>query len=180
MPQGSILGPLLFIIFFDGIMHEFPHHYVGAYADDAAVTTSNCDLEMLSKMSTSAVNRMVNFCQNNGLILNESKTEMILFTLTDLNKSLLVKMHNKTIEQTKVTKYLGILLDEHLTWSNQVDALLKKLSVYTYVIWQLRRRVDNSLLLLYYYGYVQSCLSYGIICWGNCTRANEQSTKKNN
>lgn len=173
VPQGSILGPLLFIMFFDSIMQEFPYHYVAAFADDAVVTSSNSDLGILSQMSTSAVNRMVNFCKKNSLILNGSKTEMILFSLTDLNKSLLVKMHNKSIEQSNVTKYLGVFLDEHLTWSDQVDAVIKKLSIYSYVIWQISRKVDIKLVLLYYYGYVQSCLSYAIMCWGNCSRANE-------
>ncbi|KAJ8909771.1 hypothetical protein NQ315_007968, partial [Exocentrus adspersus] len=63
VPQGSILGPLLFIIFFDSVMWEFPYNYVGAYADDAVVVASFDDLAVLSKMSTGAVNRMVDFCE---------------------------------------------------------------------------------------------------------------------
>lgn len=173
VPQGSILGPLLFIIFFDSFMQEFPLYYAAAYADDAVVTTSNSNLDILSKMSTCAVSKMTSFCEENGLVLNQSKTEMMFFSLTDLNKSLLVRINNQTIKQTSVVKYLGVLIDEHFKWSEQVDAVLKKLSMYTYVLWQLRYKVDIQLLLLYYYGYVQSCLSYAIVCWGNCARAGE-------
>lgn len=116
---------------------------------------------------------MQQYCDDNGLALNTSKTELIVFSLRDLNRGLMVKLINKTIEQKSVAKFLGICFDEHLSWSPHIDHMLKKLAVHCYVIWQLRSKLSLDLLKLYYFAYVQSCLGYGILCWGSATRVPE-------
>lgn len=74
-------------------------------------------------MSSSAVKRMCFYIEN-SLTINEGKTKMLLFSLTDMNKSLLIKMHKKSTEQNKFVKYLGVFID--LTYSYHVDAVLTK------------------------------------------------------
>lgn len=174
VPQGSLLGPLLFIIFINDIVSEnFEHSYVSLFADDTAVACFGDSLETVSRNANNAVVTVQGYCSQNGLVLNQDKTEMMLFSLRDLNKSLLIKFNEKTIEQKSVVKFLGVFIDSKLSWSHQVDHILKKLAVYAFVIWQLRSKVDLSLLKLYYFSYVQSCMTYAIVSWGNCTRANE-------
>lgn len=84
----------------------------------------------------------------------------------------LIKTDSKSVQQSAQVKFLGLHLDSHLTWSNQVDIILKKLSTTCFVLWQLRGYVTTDILITYY-AYVYSTLNYGILCWGNCTRVSE-------
>ena len=84
-----------------------------------------------------------------------------------------MKFNTETLEQKSVIKYLGVYIDSKLSWTNQVDHVLKKLATHSFVIWQLRSKVSVDLLKLYYFSYIHSCLSYSVVAWGNCPRANE-------
>ena len=84
---------------------------------------------------------------------------MVVFSLRDLNKSLLVKFNTEALEKKSVIKYLGVYIDSKLSWTNQVDHILK-LATLSFVIWQLRSKVISSLL-------------YSVVAWGNFPRANE-------
>lgn len=173
VPQGSLLGPLLFLIFINDIVADFRGEYVSLFADDTAVASSGSDFVELSDRAGGSIGVMRRYCARNGLALNESKTDLLVFSIRDLNKSLLVRLYNKTVEQKQVTKFLGVYFDEHLSWSPHVEGVLKKLSVHCYVLWQLRSKLSLDLLRVYYFSYVQSCLSYGVICWGGSSRAPE-------
>lgn len=174
VPQGSLLGPLLFITFVNDIFsYNSINNHIMLFADDTSVISSATSTDELSFNADIAVKDISKYCLENGLILNPNKTELISFSTKDLNKSLLVRINNKTIEQSSVVKYLGVYIDSKLTWSNQIDFILKKLTTHCYVLWQLRFKVDLNLLLIYYYSYVHSCINYATITWGNCTRSNE-------
>lgn len=116
---------------------------------------------------------MVKFCSNNGLTLNNTKTESLSFSTREVNQSVLVNINNKSIPQNHSIKFLGLYLDARLTWDNQIDYLSKKLATQCFVIWQLRNKVGLDILKSYYYAYVHSSINYGIMCWGNSARSNE-------
>ena len=82
-------------------------------------------------------------------------------------------MNNKSIQQNRSIKFLGLHLDVHLTWSTQMDSLLKELGTRSSVIWQLRNKVNLDTLKTYYFAHIQSSINYGILCWGNCSRVND-------
>lgn len=174
VPQGSLLGPLLFIIFINDIAFDnFEDLYLSLFADDTSIACAGATVDELSRSACNAVSLVQGYCDKNGLILNEGKTELVYFYLKDLNKSLLVKLNNQTIEQSHVVKFLGVFIDSKLSWNQQIDFVLKKLAVYCFVIWQLRDKIDINLLKLYYFSYVHSCLGYGVLVWGGCSRADE-------
>ena len=119
------------------------------------------------------VHNMETFCSGNGLLLNNSKTEILCFSSKENNQSILVKMNNKNIQQNSSVKFLGFHLDAHLTWSIQIEFLLKILATHSFVIWQLRNKVTLDTLKTYYFAYIHSSINYGILCWGNCSRVND-------
>lgn len=77
-------------------------------------------------------------------------------------------MNDKSICQNDCVKFLGIQLDGHLSWQKHIESVLKNLASKNFAILQIRNSVDSVTLMTLYYGCVNSILSYGLLCWGNC------------
>jgi hypothetical protein len=73
------------------------------------------------------------------------------------------------IDETDITKFLGLHLDSKLTWNNHIDIVCKKLSRFSYALYNLSKRVNKLSVLSAYHAYVTSTLRYGVIFWGNST-----------
>lgn len=170
VPQGSTLGPLLFLLFINDINKTLNFGHVSLFADDTAAVASDNDFKSLSQKASMCTKNMENYCNNNGLLLNTSKSQLISFTTRENNCSLLVKTSSKSLIQSPAVKFLGIEIDCNLSWFPQIEIVLKKLSMSCFALWQMRKLVNKQTLLAYYYAYVNSILSYGIITWGNSTR----------
>ena len=81
-------------------------------------------------------------------------------------------------KQNEVTKFLGVTVDSLLSWGSHIDLILRKLALSHYVVWQLRYKVERSILISYYHAYVGSSLSYGVVAWGNAVRVGEILTSQ--
>ena len=143
------------------------------FADDALVAVSSDNINDLSTIANDVIHCMKNYCEYTGFILNDLKTDLILCSPRKLDESILIKVNCRSIKQSAQVKFLGLYMDSHLTWSSQIDIILKKLSTSCFVLWQLRSYVTTDILITYYYAYVYSTLNFGIICWGNSTRVSE-------
>ena len=176
-PRGVYFEPMLFIIFItfiNDIFSYFPHSSVSLFADDALVAVSSDNINDLSTIANDVIHCMKNYCEYTGFILNDLKTDLILCSPRKLDESILIKFNSRSIKQSAQVKFLGLYIDSHLTWSSQIDFILKKLSTSYFVLRQLRSYVTTDILITYYYAYVYySTLNYGIICWGNSTRVSE-------
>lgn len=173
VPQGSILGPLLFVIFINDIELSTRSMFTSLYADDSTFGVHANSIPDLSVKSSEAVRSMQSYCRESGLKLNSIKTNLMCFSLRQIDRSLLVKIDNESIKQSNVVNYLGVTIDSSLSWVQHIDCLSNKLSKHCFVIWQLRNFVNKDILKMYYFGHIQSILSYCIVCWGNCNRINE-------
>lgn len=170
-PQGSILAPLLFLIY----VNDLPNYLsttnssVIQFADDTSVLISHKDLDNAVIIANSVATKMVEWCHFNHLVLNPSKTNLLNFrnirTPQSEIISIVVKDHN--VNQNSSTKFLGIQLNQNLDWSSQGDNICNKIASANYAIMNLRGVVNTSSLLSFYYAYVESRLSYGIIFWGS-------------
>ena len=130
------------------------------------------DLLELERTMNHELKKLSLWLNVNRLALNISKTNFIIFRgyrkACDHNETLL--LNKKAIEQKTYVKYLGVLIDEHLNWKEQISQITKKISRSVGIICKLRHCMDVSLLRTIYYSLVYSHLNYGIQVWGSACK----------
>lgn len=174
VPQGSVLGPTLFLVMINDISLNLHGNFLTVFADDtSSILVSRNEMD-LSEKATKSINQMKEWCLHNGLVLNVQKTDLVHFTPlgTRQDLSLLVRSGDKpnvTVKQSEAVKFLGIFLDKNLSWEVHTENLIKKLSTKNFALLQLRKICSSQTLKCYYYSCINSLLLYGILCWGNCT-----------
>ncbi len=169
VPQGSILGPLLFLIYINDMRRAVNHSTIHHFADDTNLLCSEKDPLILRTKMNNDLRLIFEWLCANRLSLNVSKTEFIIFKppKKKLNDRITLKLNGITIHESPKIKYLGIIMDDRLTWKHHVFELSKKLNKSTGVIYKMRRLCPQRVLLSIYYSLMHSHLNYGLCVWGN-------------
>ena len=130
MPQGSVLGPLLFLIYINNLNEAISHSIIHHFADDTNILFSHKSLKKINKYINHDLSQIVQWLRANRISLNASKTEIILFRpkTKTITKHLNFRINGQKVNIVKQTKYLGIYLDKHLTWNFQLEQIKSKLS----------------------------------------------------
>ena len=169
VPQGSILGPLLFTIYINDMHKAVLNCTVYHFADDTNLIYSNKNIKTLRKMMSEDLRCINAWLCANRLSVNTTKTEFILFkpSKCKLGERFTLKFNKITIFESKKLRYLGVILDDKLSWKYHIHELAKKLSRATGVINRLKENsVPNSALLSVYFAIFQSHLNFGLSVWG--------------
>lgn len=169
VPQGSILGPILFILYTNDLPRVILDEatMVTNYADDTNVLVAGNTFSEIEDKTRVNMSQISDWFHNNSLLLNTAKTNCILFRHSRNNKSYpaQIKVNNVDVALTNSTKFLGVTIDQHMSWADHVQVLCGKLSKVCYSIKELKKVVDESTLLTAYYGNFYSLMSYGILFW---------------
>ena len=183
VPQGSTLGPLLFIIYINDIV-GCSELFTVLFADDAAFVASGKKLKKVNKIVNEEMKKVSSWLIANRLTLNLKKTKfMIYYNKRDDKKEKLLKkfkinINNYCIEQVSNFKYLGVIFNNKLNWNDHIEVLCSKLSRAAGVIFRLKKNLPHSVLKMIYHSLVSSHLRYGILNWGsaNCTALKRLNT----
>lgn len=172
VPQGSILGPLLFILYINDIF-EITNHKIILYADDITiiVTTEKRNNNLLTNHEID-INRtidiLIEWLETNNLKINLDKSVFIQFNQSKHIKSNFKLNVNKINEVTNM-KFLGVIIDQFLNWKAQIETICNKVNRFAYALSQLKKVTNRKTAVLCYRAYVESALRYGLMLWGNST-----------
>jgi hypothetical protein len=167
VPQGSILGPLLFLLYVNDLPNVTDYKCT-LFADDISIIIPNKKDTIYNDEINLTLNKINNWLNINNLNINKKKTTYIQFLNKNGRKqSLSVTVDNELIVETNETKFLGIMLDHRCTWYSHINSVCSRIQSFVYALWRLVKISNVSTALQAYHGYVVSLLRYGIVVWGN-------------
>jgi len=172
VPQGSILGPLLFIIYINYLPSV--SKVFDMYADD---TTLICNLDALLDEATLnlELNKITDWMSSNKLSLNIKKTKYMIFHTKQrqvIYPSL--KINNVQIERVTQFNFLGLIINSQLSWKNHIEHIATKISKVIGVIYRLKDVYPQSVLLMLYNTLIVSHINYCLLCFGSNIVDNHQ------
>ena len=169
VPQGSILGPLLFLIYINDLpLLAGKNSKIVLFADDTSTIITSYNQEELKTVLYKTLSDINLWFKANLLSLNINKTCLLQFrTNNKFENTLELNYINKTILNVHSVKFLGLLVNDTLSWIQHINQVASKLSSACYAIWTLTPLLSKNALRMLYFSYAHSIISYGIIFWCN-------------
>ena len=170
-PQGSVLGPLLFLLYINDLPNISNKLRFFLFADDTNIYYESKDLHDIEYTVNKELQKLHEWLSVNRLSLNISKTNFVIFhsNRIPINSNVTIMINKTAIEEVSSIKYLGFLIDSQLTFKDHIMALNKKLARSIGVLYKLRPYVSSKILVNVYYAIMYPFLLYGITAWGNAT-----------
>ena len=168
VPQGSVLGPLLFLIYINDLPNASKKFTFYLFADDTNIYYECNDLPNLIKVVNKELRSVKKWLDANKLSLNIDKTNYIIFHSTSVKvpSDSDIKIGKKHIKRVTFVTFLGLLLDEHLSWRYHLSELSKKLARTCGMFFRIRNLLPLDVLLCLYNALFLSFLQYGLVVWG--------------
>ena len=148
VPQGSILGPLFFIIYVNDIMTLFGRDgpKILLYADDTVLYYSHTDISILGRTLNSGLERIWKWCMSNKLSVNTAKTKYIsIDQYKRVNDTAEIKLGGVILERVSNYNYLGVILDDTLSFEKFLKEKCKKINMRIYQLGKMRKYIDNQI-----------------------------------
>ena len=164
VPQGSVLGPLLFLLYVNDIAAAVPRHKLRLFADDSNIFVSDINPRSLKNQMVNVLKNMDEWFRANKLTINMSKTKYSIFVKP--RREIPSLLNSITVNGTKISrvsdsKYLGLVLDDKLSWSKHIDELNEKLTKTVQAYKIVTNYLNTPAKYMVYYAYFYSRIQYG-------------------
>ncbi len=166
VPQGSVLGPLLFLIYVNDIAVSFLS-LTRLFADDSSLATSTSDINQMEVILNEDLNRLFQWSQQWLVQFNPSKTEVMFFSLMDTDRPTLY-FQNTQLTFVNHHKHLGLTLSEDGSWHQHINAIVSSASKVLGSMRMLKFKIKRQSLNQIYISYLRPILEYASIVCDNC------------
>lgn len=166
VPQGSVLGPLLFSIYINDLPEQCQDVEVQMYADDTVVYTHAKTAELAAAKLTAALDRIQHWLDQSCLSLNVSKTKGMFFSKTKVQPMVDILIKGERIDIVTNFKYLGVTLDSNLNFKKHVKTMVKSIKYNLANFRQIRNCLSLDAAKIFMHAMILSSMSYCITCWG--------------
>ena len=183
VPQGSVLGPLLFLLYVNDIANSVPRASIKLFADDTNMFITGKTMGELEIKAKTELENINLWLAANKLYLNCDKTCYMIFSPKIQRNELDINLTVNEIRLKRVSscKYLGVIIDDKLKWIPHIETVTLKLKRFVGILWKLRYKLPHWYLRNIYYAFIHSSIVYGIEIYGNtCTSYLDKITKLNN
>jgi hypothetical protein len=170
IPQGSVLGPLLFILYINGIFNLKLNGFIQLYADDMAMVFGEKQYSSLKQKMTEDLATIIPWLASINLSINFKKTKFIVFRSAQTNTETIfhnIVYQNNTISATSEYEYLGLTIDKFMTWASHISKVSRKISFFVYQLKRIRHSINKKTLEMVYSAYIKSRLTYLLPIWGS-------------
>ena len=178
IPQGTVLGPLLFLLFINDIPNSVKDSSIKLFADDSNLFIVSNSLPALYSLANKEINSLSTWIDANKLYINYDKTNYMLFQPKkeikknpSIDKSFLLLIKGHIINRVSVVKYLGIFIDENLYWHEHIAYLCKKVSSLTGILYRVKLFLPTRCKKDIYFALIHSILIYCIEIYANVSKS---------
>lgn len=174
VPQGSVLGPILFMLFINDIGQNSGTGVCNLYADDVIAYCQGTTLTEVNDKLQDCVSQLSSWYQNNKLSVNTTKSEIMLVTSNRrvISDQLNIMINGENLKYVECANYLGMKIDCHLSWNDYIDKLCSSVASKLHVLRRLKGTVSQNVMSKIYCSMIQPCIDYGISVWGQTNEYN--------
>ena len=174
VPQGSVLGPLLFLIYINDIVNSSNIFKFILFADDTSLYYSCKNARTIEEIVNRELAKISDWLSANRLSLNVGKSKLLYFTNNDRNilKDIHIKINDQVLLEVSNAKYLGVYIDNKLQWDVHINNIKLRLSKGVSILAKIRHYVPNSVLRTLYFTFINSHTNYNLLNWGTAPVAN--------
>ncbi len=169
--QGSTLGPLIFLLYINNVFALPLHGKLILYADDCSLIYGASNYTELSDQINHDLNTISSFFNKLNLKINFGKSKYIIFKPNPNLAFDSININNHEIERVYCYKYLGLLIDHQLKWTDHASQISKILAKYCALFYRIRNYLDIKTLIMIYFAHVLSHLIYILPVWGGAGSA---------
>ena len=176
VPQGSVLGPLLFLIYMNDIT-SITHCNIKLFADDTSLYIEFDNNDDATDLLDHDLQNMQNWADQWLVKFCPSKSKLMTCTYKTKDPAI-IQFNNEALENVKNHKHLGLMLSSDLSWTSHVQSLIQNVSPLVDVLKSLKYDLDRKTLETTYFSFIRPKLEYGCHIWANCTERDSEQLER--